>query len=136
MLRYVPAVRVRARNFRKGQTDAERKLWSRLRARQLNSIKFRRQHPIGQYIVDFCCTDYRLVIELDGGHHVQQADEDLRRTAMLVQRGYRVLRFWDHEVLKDIDAVLQEIYTVISYPHPSPLPERERETKNVVECME
>src|SRR3989344_8552320 len=120
MLRYSPTVRARAQRFRKGQIDAERKLRTRLRARQLNSVKFRRQHPIGQYIVDFCCTDYRLVVELDGGHHALQADKDSRRTAMLVQRGYRVLRFWDHEVLKDIDAVLQKIFMVISYPHPGP----------------
>jgi len=113
-----------AKHLRHGQTDAERKLWMRLRARQVNGLKFRRQHPVGCYIVDFCCPECLLVVELDGGHHVSQAQADQRRTEYLNQLGYRVLRFWDHEVLADTEAVLQRIADVInnSSPHPSLLP--------------
>jgi very-short-patch-repair endonuclease len=95
--------------MRNEQTDAERKLWMCLRTRQVNGLKFRRQHPIGRYIVDFCCSERYLVVELDGGHHASQAQADQRRTAFLAQRGYRVLRFWDHEVLVNTEAVLQRI---------------------------
>jgi len=88
-----------ARGLRRRQTDSERVLWWQLRDRQLHHAKFRRQHPIGPYIVDFCCLAHRLVVELDGGHHAAQIQADERRTAFLRQRGYRVLRFWDHDVL-------------------------------------
>jgi len=116
-------LRTRARRLRRDQTDAERKLWIRLRARQVSGAKFRRQQPIGHHIVDFCCMEQKVVIELDGGHHTLQAQADQRRTDILAQRGYRVLRFWDHEVLTDPDAVLQQIAIVVSHPHPDPLPE-------------
>lgn len=89
-----PKLRLYARQLRRSQTDAERKLWTRLRARQVNGLKFRRQHPIGRYIVDFCCPEHQLVVELDGGHHARQARADEHRTKFLVQLGYRVLRFW------------------------------------------
>ena len=89
--------------------------------------KFRRQHPIGQFVVDFCCPEHRLVVELDGGHHATQAQEDRRRTEIIAQHGFHVLRFWDDEVLKNTEAVLEVIVSVMQDPHPNPLPERERE---------
>ena len=99
----------KARHLRRSQTDAERKLWSRLRARQIQGLKFRRQQPIGPYIVDFCCFEERLVIELDGSQHATSMKADERRTAFLTQGGFRVLRFWDNEVLLDTDIILQQI---------------------------
>ena len=156
MLRYTQTVRARVRGLGRRQTDAEQKLWQQLRGRQLGNAKFRRQYPIGQFIVDFCCPDHRLVVELDGGLHAEQIQKDRLRTQVLAQHGYCVLHFWDHEVLKDADAVLQRILMEIGYPHPgsrrgaqnhahpfgganvhrtfattpSHLPERERENKN------
>ncbi|MBI1977746.1 MAG: endonuclease domain-containing protein [Candidatus Omnitrophica bacterium] len=90
-----------ARKLRVEQTDAEHKLWNYLRNRQISNLKFRRQHVIGSYIMDFCCIEKKLVIEVDGGHHAEgkQLLKDEKRTAYLVQMGYQVLRFWDHEVL-------------------------------------
>jgi len=114
----------RARDLRREQTDAERLLWRHLRSRHLNGFKFRRQHPLGRFIVDFCCLERCLVVELDGGHHARQTQTDARRTAYLIQMGYRVIRYWDHEVLTHPDAVLQDILCALeeSAPHPSPLP--------------
>ena len=99
----------RARRLRRDQTDAEQRLWARLRAGQLDGAKFRLQHPIGSYIADFGCPERGLVVELDGGQHATQAEADARRTVFLLQRGYRVLRFWDNEALTQIDAVLEKI---------------------------
>jgi very-short-patch-repair endonuclease len=117
-------MRDRARNLRRSQTEAESELWKRLRACQIEHAKFRRQQPIGPFIADFCCMEYRLVVELDGGHHANESETsaDQRRTAFLAQRGYRVLRFWDHEVLRDVEAVLDSIVAAIKSPHPDPLP--------------
>ncbi len=116
-------LRDRARRLRREQTDAERTLWRRLRARQLSGVKFRRQYVIDRFIVDFCCPEHKLVVELDGGQHAMSAKADGRRTALLAQRGYRVLRFWDHDVLTNRDAILQQIMAALIDPHPSPLPE-------------
>lgn len=102
-------LRDRARCLRRSQTEAERVLWARLRDRQLLGAKFRRQHPVGNLVVDFCCPEYRLVVELDGGQRATQVEKDQRRTISLAQHGYRVLRFWDNEVLKDTEAVLEII---------------------------
>jgi len=103
--------RDRARALRGAQTEVERRLWQRLRARQLNGVKFRRQHPIGSYIADFFCLDARLVIELDGSQHgeVHERQADERRTQFFESRNYRVLRFWNEEVLTNIDGVLETI---------------------------
>lgn len=111
-----------ARGLRRRQTDSERVLWRQLRDRQLHHAKFRCQHPIGPYIVDFCCPVHRLVIEVDGGHHAAQISADEQRTAFLMHQGYRVLRFWDHDVLGNREAVLQAIENALSHPHPTPLP--------------
>jgi len=106
-------LRDRARQWREAQTDAERKLWMRLRSRQLGGAKFRRQQPIGPFIADLCSFEHGLVIELDGGQHAAQAEADGRRTAFLEREGYRVLRFWDHEVLQGIEAVLERIHEAL-----------------------
>lgn len=116
MLRYRPLVRARVRSLRRRQTDAEQKLWRYLRARQINKAKFRRQFPAGQFVVDFCCPEHRLVVELDGGHHAAQIQKDRQRDEILNQLGYRVLRFWDDEILKDTEAVLQTIASVMQNP--------------------
>ena len=92
-----------ARALRKNPTEAERTLWRHLRLRQLDEHKFRRQQPVGSYIVDFICIEKRLVVELDGGQHSEQVASDAERTALLEGEGFRVLRFWNHEVLKDIE---------------------------------
>ena len=99
----------KARQLRRNSTDAERLLWKHLRNRQLAGFKFRRQTSIGQYFTDFECLAAKLIIELDGGQHQEQASYDLKRTKYLQARGYRVLRFWNNEVLTDTDAVLQSI---------------------------
>jgi len=98
-----------ARGLRKRSTDAEQLVWQHLRDRRLGGFKFRRQHPIGRYIVDFVCTECRLVVELDGSQHMVNLTADEKRTRDLAQAGYRVLRFWDNDVLRNTDAVLAAI---------------------------
>lgn len=111
----------KARALRKRSSDAERLLWSRLRNRRLFGLKFRRQEPIGEYIVDFVCREQNLIIELDGGHHQEQIAPDLRRTAWLNSRGFRVVRYWNNDVLRDLDSVLESIRLALeSQPSPSP----------------
>ena len=99
----------RARELRRQSTDAERALWSRLRGRGLQGVKFRRQARIEHYIVDFLSTKHRLIIELDGGHHADQRESDDARTRDLESRGFRVLRFWNNDVLREPDSVLEAI---------------------------
>jgi very-short-patch-repair endonuclease len=103
--------RDQARALRAAQTEVERRLWQRLRNRQLNGMKFRRQHPLGSYIADFFCLDARPIIELDGSQHGQERERraDDRRTEYLESQGYRVLRFWNEEVLDNMDGVLEVI---------------------------
>jgi very-short-patch-repair endonuclease len=117
-----------ARKLRKNQTDAEKLLWSILRARQLLSLKFRRQQPVGPYILDFYCHDYKLCIELDGGQHYttqgQQNDKD--RMAFLAQHGIHVLRFSNLDALKNLEAVLLRIVEEVTSLTPT-LSRRERE---------
>ncbi len=115
-----------ARQLRHQQTEVEQKLWFRLRNREFLNHKFRRQHPIGSYIVDFCCIEKQLVVELDGSQHLTQKAKDAQRTNYLQSQGYRVLRFWDNEILNQINDVLEAIRLALD-PHPNPLPERERE---------
>jgi len=97
-----------AKVLRANSTDAERKLWARLRDRQLHGYKFVRQLPVGRFIADFACREADLVIELDGGQHAE-SEADIRRTAILKQHGYAVLRFWNGDVLTNIDGVLTVI---------------------------
>jgi very-short-patch-repair endonuclease len=122
MLPYPSKRRLFARRLRRTQTDAERKLWSRLRDRQICGAKFRRQHPIGKYIADFCCVESKLIVELDGSQHGPENESDRSRTQAIERLGYRVLRFWDNEVLKDSVAVLEKIMQTIEEPSPFPLP--------------
>jgi lysyl-tRNA synthetase class 2 len=101
-----PSLRERARRLRRGQTDAETRLWQRLRSDQLGGAKFRRQHPIGAYITDFCCLERGLIVELDGAQHAEQGDQDRERTAFLEGAGYRVIRFWNNDVLRNEESVM------------------------------
>ena len=94
----------RAKELRKQSTDAERLLWSRLRNRSLLGLKFKRQSPIGRYIVDFVCRERNLIIEIDGGHHQELQASDEIRTAFLISCGFRVIRYWNNEVLEDVKA--------------------------------
>lgn len=104
-----PALQQNARELRQNMTLAERRLWQYLRSRQLNGIKFRRQQTIGSYIVDFVCMEHRLVVELDGGQHAEQIEYDNKRTEFLNSQGYRVVRFWNNEVLQQTEVVLDKI---------------------------
>jgi very-short-patch-repair endonuclease len=108
--------------FRRRRTDAERRLWARLRDRRLLGVKFARQVPIGPYVVDFCCREGKLIVELDGGQHATRADYDAGRTAFLEGLGYRVLRFWDNEALANTDGMLERIAQALSPSHPRPSP--------------
>src|SRR4051812_1339578 len=103
-----------ARRLRKTMTDAERKLWSRLRSRQLVGKKFRRQHPLGPYVLDFYAEEHRLVVEVDGGQHTPEVDAE--RTAWLQAQGCRVIRFWNHEVLWNLPDVLEMIRVATEEP--------------------
>jgi very-short-patch-repair endonuclease len=98
-----------ARHLRTSATDAERLLWHHLRSRQLGQYKFRRQYPIAGYIADFVCVSTRLVVELDGGQHVDAALYDAKRTQIIEKHGYRVLRFWNDDVLLRTNDVLEEV---------------------------
>jgi very-short-patch-repair endonuclease len=109
-----PKMKHRAGELRQNQTEAEAKLWSRLRAHRMAGVQFRRQHAIGNYIVDFCSPRRKLVIELDGSQHLDQVEYDSERTKYLEAKGYRVLRFWNNEVMNEIDAVLNVIWTEIN----------------------
>jgi very-short-patch-repair endonuclease len=104
-----PLTRDAARRLRVDQTDAEHRLWSRLRGRQFEGFKFRRQHSIGPFVADFFCLEAKLVVELDGSQHADQLEQDERRTEYIRDAGYAVLRIWNHEVISEIDAVLQRI---------------------------
>jgi very-short-patch-repair endonuclease len=108
----------RAKSLRRELTQAERKLWSVLRNRQLSGAKFRRQQPIGPFIADFVCHDRRLIIEADGGQHADSI-ADKRRTSFLESKGYRVLRFWNNDILNNLDGVAQVIASALSTPHPA-----------------
>lgn len=97
----------RARRLRRNMTEAERKLWNELRGRRLNGLKFRRQVWIGHYIVDFLCVEQRLIVEADGGQHSEETDAP--HTAFLKQEGYRGIRFWNNDVLENLEAVLVRV---------------------------
>ena len=107
-----PGVRQRANSLRQEMTPAEIKLWHRLRNRQLFDLKFRRQHPLHRFILDFCCHEHLLVVEVDGGIHEFQKEYDEARTQQLEQHGYNVLRFKNEEVIFNIEGVLGEIARV------------------------
>jgi very-short-patch-repair endonuclease len=117
-----PEILEHCRAMRSDPTDAEDRLWRKLRNRQLDGMKFRRQHPIGPYIVDFCCHEANLAIELDGSGHEDsdQADYDRNRSADLQSMGIIVMRFWNHEVRHNLEGVLEAIREVLAHsPSPS-----------------
>jgi adenine-specific DNA-methyltransferase len=105
--------RERARNLRRDPTEAEKRLWSRLRRRQLAGYRFRRQVPIGPYFADFASHEAKLIVEVDGGQHATNADADYRRTRRMEADGYRVIRFWNNEVLENTDGVVQAIHEAL-----------------------
>jgi very-short-patch-repair endonuclease len=117
-----PRLKRFARHLRKQSTDAERKLWALIRDGQLAGFRFRRQHPVGGYIVDFACLKANLIVELDGGQHADPANAayDAQRTLRLEELKMRVLRFADHEMLKDPEAVVRTIYREVTAEEPSP----------------
>ncbi|MFC1681893.1 endonuclease domain-containing protein [Pseudomonadota bacterium] len=112
----------RARSLRKNSTDAERLLWYHLRNRRMAGYKFKRQFIVGRYIVDFVCIDAKLVVELDGGQHGAQEQYDSKRTEFLEGKGYRVIRFWNNDVLLRTGNVLEEILSRLVDSHPSSRP--------------
>lgn len=114
------ALQTFARNMRAAPTDAEAILWRQLRAHRFAGYKFKRQQPIGNYIVDFVCLEAKVIIEVDGGQH-NESSADMERDAWLVARGYHVLRFWNNEVTGNIDGVLLTIFERLA-PSPQPLP--------------
>ena len=103
-----------ARMLRQHQTEAENRIWRHLRNRGLAGYKFRRQYPIGPYIADFACLEIGLVVEIDGGQHAERADDDAKRTKFIEAQGYKVLRFWNHDVLRETEAVLNVILNVLN----------------------
>ena len=111
----------RSRKLRQHSTTAENRLWNRLRSRALSGCKFVRQEPIGPYTVDFVCREHRLVIEVDGGQHAENA-ADLARDQWLNRHRYRVLRFWNHDLIRNTDGVLETIAAALfvgTPPHPT-----------------
>ena len=108
-IRTSPAVFRRSKELRRNMTPEERKLWACLRSHRQDRIGFRRQHAIGNYIADFCCPRKMLIIELDGGQHLEQEQYDAERTAFFESLGYTVLRFWNSEISDDINAVMSVI---------------------------
>jgi len=103
----------RGRELRTNSTDAERRLWQKLKRRQIAGVKFRRQQPIGPYIVDFVCLEHRLVVEVDGGQHSERLHEDEQRSQWLEAQGYRVLRFWNNDVLAKPEVVAQAVFDAV-----------------------
>ena len=104
-----PEIEAAARELRRQMTPAERRLWYALNRRQLNGLRFRRQHPMGRFILDFYCPERKLVVELDGGIHDRQVEHDEARTEQLKEYGYTVIRFQNEEVFADLDSVLARI---------------------------
>jgi very-short-patch-repair endonuclease len=115
MLKYDPRLKGVARTLRANLTDSEQRLWSRLRRKQILGVQFYRQKPIGQYVVDFYAPAVRLVVEVDGGQHLEpeHAKRDRQRTGRLQSQGLKILRFTDHEVLLELDAVVEAIFTAV-----------------------
>jgi very-short-patch-repair endonuclease len=108
-----PARKEIARTLRRTPTDAENKLWSRLRNRRLGGFKFRRQFPLAGFVADFCCFERKVVIEVDGSQHIDQTDRDDNRSVSMAELGFRTLRFWNHDVLQNMDVVCQQILDVL-----------------------
>jgi very-short-patch-repair endonuclease len=114
-----------ARRLRKYSTDTEQHLWRHLRDRQIEGFKFRRQQPVGRYVVDFVNLEKKVVVELDGGQHALNPGDKMR-DEWLRAEGYKVLRFWDNQVFSNLEGVLESIRNTLLTPHPDPLPQGER----------
>ena len=114
-----------ARRLRKYSTDTELHLWRHLRERQIEGFKFRRQQPVGRYVVDFVNLEKKVVVELDGGQHTLDPGDKIR-DEWLKAEGYKVLRFWDNQVFSNLEGVLENIRNALLTPHPDPLPQGER----------
>ncbi|MEW6681603.1 MAG: endonuclease domain-containing protein [Nitrospirota bacterium] len=120
----------RARQLRSSLTPAEQALWRQLRLRQVDGFKFRRQQPLGPYVVDFACLEARLIVEVDGGHHLSAREYDAERSEWLQSQNFRVLRFWNHEVLTETEGVIGVIeHALNTSPHLSPPPQGGRKRK-------
>ena len=136
MTGYAKETLVKAKRLRRDMTEPERKLWSVLRNGRLDGAKFRRQQPVGPFIADFVCQEQRLIVEADGGQHAENL-ADARRSAFLRSKGYRVLRFWNNEIMSNLDGVAQIVATALSTPHPaqaapeSPSPSRGEGSRGV-----
>ena len=118
------------KTLRKRPTDAEQLLWKHLRMKQMEGLKFRRQQPIDSYIVDFVCFENRIIIEVDGGQHGAYSIKDGERDSHLRQHGFKVLRFWNNDVLQNASGVLEIIREeCLSHPPLNPLPSREGKKK-------
>jgi len=117
-------IRTRAHALRKNPTEVEKLLWYRLRMWQIDGYKFRRQQPIGNYIADFVCFEKRLIVELDGGQHAVQSGYDAERDGWLRAEGFTVLRFWNNDVLKNLNGVTEKIFEALkSSPFLNPSPQ-------------
>jgi very-short-patch-repair endonuclease len=107
-------VLINAKTLRTNQTDAEQRMWYHLRAHRFMGLKFKRQKPLGHYIVDFVCVEQRLIIEIDGGQHAEQVEYDQHQDAWLRSQGYTVLRFWNNEVMQQLESVLEQIRLTVA----------------------
>ena len=116
-----------AKALRQNMTDAEQLLWRHLRAHRLNGQKFRRQQPIGPYVVDFVHLGAKLIVEADGGQH-SQSESDVVRDEWLTSQGFKIMRFWNNDILNNTDAVLTAILDALAPSPPTPLPQGERGT--------
>ena len=112
--RTTPKIFGRAKQLHRNMSQAEAKLWKHLRAHRMGDVHFRNQHAIGNYIVDFCAPRKKLIVELDGSQHLDQKEYDDERTRFFEARGYKVLRFWNNDVMNNIDDVLKAIWSAIN----------------------
>ena len=115
-------IRSYAKQLRRELTQEERRLWYLLRSRRFENYKFRRQHPVGNYILDFACCAARLAVELDGGQHDENQEYDRQRTLWLNHKDWHVIRFWNNELWNNEEAVLERILETLQALHPSPRP--------------
>jgi len=111
--RTTPKIFERAKALRRDMTEAESRLWKHLRAHRMGDVHFRRQHAIGNYIVDFCAPRRKLIIELDGSQHLEQEEYDEERSEFLKSKGYKILRFWNNDVMNNVDSVLSVIWDTL-----------------------
>ena len=115
-------IRSYAKQLRRELTKEERRLWYLLRSRRFADFKFRRQHPVGNYILDFACCKTHLAIELDGGQHDENQEYDLQRSRWLNQKGWNVIRFWNNDLWNNEEAVLEKVLEILHTLQPSPRP--------------